>query len=526
MKNTMKRLLSVVLVCIMLITAVPVAFAQDGGYETPTIVTDSGETYNHYPQVVVKGFGAGCVKIYYEDDPEQKSLFYPFDKDRFTGNLNNIDDYIIESATSKNPDILHDVIYNYIMDTMGMLSLMPDGSNTPGVTTEPVGMRYKGNGKYEFYYDCRQNPVLSAKQLKEHLNEVFEETNTDKIEMIGSSYGANIVTAFMHDYPEELERIDTILLCAPSVGGMHFLGELLSGNFNVSSVGLCDYISQLSENEVFADFFYLLDDAGVLEVLLNVALEPILEDAIYRAVLDCAKDFLATLPTLWVCVPDEYFEGAMKTLYGEDYLNPDHTYAKLISEVMYYHYEVANKAAQIYLEAQDNTEGLNVALVTKFGIAAVPLYSGENTMDDGLVTLPVSSFGATCTTFGARLPADYKQQNYTEYNLMSPEWNIDASTGVLPLSTWYIKGLGHSKKIGDYNRFIEEIIFKDMNVFSDPHRPQYLTVSPEDSQMLIPLTAPEEEKPKTLYEKLVEIFRAIARLPRLILDYLFGDKVR
>ena len=37
------------------------------------------ETYNHYPQILVTGFGSGCVKIYYEDDPEQKSLFWPFE---------------------------------------------------------------------------------------------------------------------------------------------------------------------------------------------------------------------------------------------------------------------------------------------------------------------------------------------------------------------------------------------------------------------------------------------------------------
>ncbi len=525
MKKSVKKIVSFALACLLVFTAAPSAFAA-GTAETVTTVTDSGETYNHYPQIVVKGFGAGCVDIYYEDDPEQTSLFWPLDEERFINNLYNIDDYIIESALSDNPQILHDVIYNYIMDTMGMLAIMPDGSNVEGVTTEPVGFRYRGQGKYEFYYDCRQSPVLSAKQLYDCIDQVFEETNTDKIEMIGSSYGANIVTAFMYAYPEELERIDTILLCAPSVGGMNFLGELLSGDFNVSSVGLCDYISQLSESEFFADFFYILDEAGALEILLNLLAEPVLAEVVYSAVVDVTRDFLATLPTLWVCVPDKYFESAMRFVYGDDYMNPDHTYAKLIAEMNHYHYNIASKAAEIYLNAQENVQGLDVAIVAKFGIAAVPLYSGENTMDDGLVTLPISSFGATCTTFGDKLPADYQQQRFTDYNFMSPDWNIDASTGVLPFRTWYIQGLGHGKKIDDYNRFIEEIIFKDLDVFSDPNRPQYLTVSEEDPEMLEPLVAKEENTEKTFYQRFIEIFKMLIRIPKLILNHLFGEKIK
>ncbi len=481
------------------------------------------DSYDHYPQILVMGFGSGCVKMYYEDDPEQKSLFWPFETERFIKNLGNIGEYALKGIKEGNPDILHSVVYNYVMDCFSMLALNPDGSMMEGVTTEPVGVRYAGDGKYEFWYDCRQSPMHTAKFLHEAVNQVLAETGKEKVELVGSSYGANVVTAYMYLYEEELDKVDTVLQCVPSVGGMNFFGELFSGNFTINPLGLCDFIDRMAGSGLIPDFFYILEKAGLLEIFLEILVVPVLRDALYDAIVDVARDFICTLPAMWVCIPDEYFEGAMKFLYGEDYLSPDQEYAKLISDMHFYHYEVANKAAEIYKKAEENHEGFNMALITKFGIAAIPFGTGENIMDDGLVTVPVSSFGATCTTYNGRLPEDYVQQKYTEYNFMSPEWNIDASTGAFPFRTWYIKGLEHTQKNADYLRLVDEIIYKDLDVFTDPNRPQYLTVSAEDPEMLEPLVV--EEKKETFLEKIVSFLMKIMEIPRMIFDKLLNGKV-
>ena len=72
MKNKIKKITAVILMCFMLVSVIPF-----GVFAKEVVVSGRGETYNHYPQIMVKGFGASSVKIYYEDDPEQKSLFYP-----------------------------------------------------------------------------------------------------------------------------------------------------------------------------------------------------------------------------------------------------------------------------------------------------------------------------------------------------------------------------------------------------------------------------------------------------------------
>lgn len=480
------------------------------------------DEYEHYPQILVTGFGSGCVKIYYEDDPEQKSLFWPFESERFIKNLGNVGEYIGKALKDENPDMLHSVIYNYLMDCFGMLGLNPDGSNMDGVTTEPVGVRYAGDGKYEFYYDCRQSPLLIAKDLHKAVEQVLEESGKEKVELVGSSYGANVVTAYMYLYEEELDKVDTVLQCVPSIGGIRFLGELFSGNFEISPIGLCDFVDHIAGSSIIPDFLYIMEKAGILEIFLNALVVPVLKEAVYYAVVDVARDFIASLPAVWACIPDEYFEDALMFLYGENYNDQNHEYAKLISEMTYYHYNVANKATEIYTKAEKENEGLNMALITKFGIAAIPFGTGENIMDDGLVTVPVSSFGATCTTYGAKLPSDYVQAEYNDYNFMCPEWNIDASTGVFPFTTWYIKGLEHTQKNADYLKLVDEIIYKDLDVFTDPDRPQYMTVSAENSQMLEPLVAEEEEQ--TFLDKLMVLVKWLLNIPRMIFEKLLNGK--
>lgn len=511
MKGVLKKVTALFLACLMLLSVMPAALAA--------------AAEEIYPELTVKGFGASSVKIYYENDPEKKSLFYPFDEERLMANVEKIDEYIFDAVLAQEPNVLRSVIYDYCMETFGMLAYTPDGKNMDGVVNEEPGLRKKGEYRYEFYYDCRQSPVDSAHLLQTAIDQLFAETGAKKIELVGSSFGANIVTAYMHEYPENLHKIDTVLLCAPSVGGMEFLGELFSGNLAINARGLCDFVDRMAEDETLSDFLYILEETGVLAVLLKALAVPVLEKAIYEAVIDVSRDLLATMPTICVCLPDKYFVPAMINLYGENYKDPNHTYAETIAKMEYYHYNVANNAKQIYLDAEKNNEGLNMAIVCKFGVAAIPLTSGENAMDDGLVTTTVSSFGATCANYGEKFADDYVQQKHTEYNLMCPEWNIDASTCAFPFRTWFIKGLGHGKKISDYNAFIKEITTYDTDVFTDPNRPQFLKVSDADPQMLEPIVVTQEEEVElTLFQMILAFFRKLLIIPKTIIENLIKDK--
>ncbi len=503
----LKATVSLLLATIMIFSCCSTAFA---------VVDDS---YDHLPQVYVTGFAS--ANIYYEDDPDKSPLFWPLDTDRILGNLKNTGDYLLKSVKNREPNFMKTFVYNFLWDSLGMLRFNPDGSMADGVTVEPTVLTYEGDGKYTFNYDSRRGPLEIAPLLDDYIEQVKAETGSDKIELVGSSYGVNVVIAYLYTYQESLDDIDSVLLCVPSTKGIGFFGELLSGELNVDSTALTDFISDKVNSDVISDFLYLLDDAGYLDLFLKAMAVPVLRKAVYEGLLDFARDAIATIPAIWVTVSDEYFESALITMYGEDYADPSQPYANLIAEMTDYHNNVLVEAENIILGTKEKYKDLNISIISKYGTPAIPISKNGNLMEDGFATVAVSSFGATCARYGEKLPADYVQAEYSEYNFMSPERNIDASTALLPFNTWFIDGLGHSQKNEDYWKLVDAIVYEDLDVFSSAQWPQFLKVSDEDAERLIPVTeTPEAEE--TLYDKIWNIFRTIVLLPKTIWNKISG----
>ena len=126
------------------------------------------ESYDHLPQVYVGGLG--CGSIYYKDDPEKNSLFYPIDFSRVLGNLINSGDYIKQSLKKEDPQLLYDCVYSWLWDSFGMLALEGDGfTMSDEVAVDELTLKYNGNGEYAFDYDSRLDPVYVAGMLDEYI---------------------------------------------------------------------------------------------------------------------------------------------------------------------------------------------------------------------------------------------------------------------------------------------------------------------------------------------------------------------
>ena len=497
MKRKIKKSISLVMALLMLLGCCSSALAAD--------------TYDHLPQVYVTGFQS--ANIYYENDPEKKPLFAPIDTKRILGNLANVDDYILTSVVTKEPDVLYTCVYNFLWDSFGMLAMGPDGSNSEGVVVEPTVLSYEGDGKYVFYYDSRKNPLDIVPELRAYIELVKADSGYDKIELVGSSYGADVVTTYLSVYADSLYDIDSVLLCVPSVGGISFFGELLSGQFNVDPVALQSFVLGLADLENKSTLLGILNSTGVLNLLFDALMEPVLREAIYKAVLDIGRDLIATVPAIWVTIQDQHFEPALETMFGENYASPDHEYAAVIARAIEYHENIMLKADDIILDAKENNENLHIAVVCKYGKAPIPLSSDATHMEDGLATLEISSFGATCAPYGETLNKNYTQALYKEYNFVDVNNRIDASTCILPFTTWFIKGLEHSQKNEDYWTLLNEIVYRNLSVFDDEKHPQFIQVSEEDAERLVPL---EKEAIYTNY--LVKIIEFILTPVRYIMD--------
>ena len=160
-------------------------------------------------------------------------------------------------------------------------------------------------------------------------------------------------------------------------------------------------------------------------------------------------------------------------------------------------------------------------VVCKYGRPAVPLSEHGNFRSDGAVNVSVASFGAIASMRDEYLPEDYQQADHLYRDFISPDRCIDASTCALPFNTWFIDGLGHSQKNEDYWKLVDAIVYEDLDVFSSSQWPQFLKVSDEDAERLIPVTeTPEAEE--TLYDKIWNIFRTIVLLPKTIWNKISG----
>lgn len=494
----MKKILCLVISLVMLFGCTSAAFAAE----------------THLPQIYVSGIGTRAV--YEVGDPDKTSLFYPIDGEGMLSNLGNFEQYAKEAIEKNDPDILTYCLYNWMYDTMGKAALDTDGvSNKYNVTVDPCPLDYEGDGKYIFNYDSRLDPVDLAAQLYEYVGWVKEHSGQERYELVGSSYGTSIVAAFLHEYEEEIDNVDSVLLCVPSLPGIDFVGELFSGTFNFDPDVLVDFVKYMVGNEDLDLLLNVLNKSGALENILQYGLEPVVQIALLKAVNLIVHDIFGTFPSMWSFVQDEFFYDALEWVYGEDYASPDHSHAKLIEKITYYHEEIMAPSADILLDAQQN--GVHVNIIAKYGYAPMPLSKTGYVLSDNLVDLEDATYGATCAQPGLTLPEDYTQKFYKEYNMLSADGMIDASTSLLPFNTWIIKDFKHEEKNDFYWDMLDDIVYKNLDVFSDEKYPQFLRKSKTDANTLEPLDEEEKEQETTFVE---DCIRLVIRLIEIIAELI------
>lgn len=163
----LKKTISILLCTIIIISSV--CFAADA----------AKDSYKHNPQIYVGGLG--CAPVYYEDDPDKTSMFYPLDFGRIIGNLKNVGTYLKKAVDNKDTNLLYTVVYEWLWDCFGMISLGTDGETiAEGITVDDITLKYEGNGKYAFDYDSRLDPVAVAHKLHEYIGWVQKDSGKKK----------------------------------------------------------------------------------------------------------------------------------------------------------------------------------------------------------------------------------------------------------------------------------------------------------------------------------------------------------
>ncbi len=501
--KTLKKPLSILLALLMLLSCTA-AMASAAAY-------GDGE---HLPQIYIEGFES--KQIYREEDTAHtEPLFFPVNGEKMLNNLMQYEKYIKQAIAEGDPDLLYKYICLWMDDCFGLAALQPDGiSNKEGVVTEETTLNYYGNGKYVFRHDCRLDPVDIAHQFAEYVEWVKADSGSDRYELAASSFGASVALAYINEYPEDRENIDSLVFCVPSIKGVNFAGELFSGSFDVDPDALLAFLADMNLGEELSLFLSVLNKTGTLEAVLGSFLEPALKAALTKALRTVVHDIFGTMPSMWSFVDDRYLYDALEYTYGENYADPDHEYAGLISRITYYHDNIMVKAENIITDAVEG--GMKVSILSKYGDPPFPLSKEGNFTGDGFVALEMASFGATCALNGEQLPADYVQAKDCGRDMISPDRTLDASTCLLPDNTWFIKGLWHGEKTDSYYNLINTVLYDDITVLDSAEYPQFL--ENDGSGNLVPMSGTQAPEEETSWLK--DFLTLIPRLLKMLIEKL------
>lgn len=329
------------------------------------------------------------------------------------------------------------------------------------VFVEEAISRVGAENVFGFTFDWRRSQLDYAVALDKYIEEVKEITGSDKVDIMGLSHGGQYGTTYLYYYGDK-GNVRNAILANPATGGTTLISTLLMNEYvDVDLQAIMQFIQYSFDMEEDFDWIFQLLSLDNIVSGVNRVLQD--ERIQYRA---------SNFPSLLDFIPMDRFDEVIEHIG----LNAEEN-GKIYYDTVKYHTDVhtGTNLADKFEELQ--RKGVKIGYIIGCGYTAC---SGVGTNSDILIDTYLSSGGAYCAPYGETFEADYIQQgticdNPTHYHI-SPEYNIDASTGALPDSTWYAIGQGHGQYFNDpYTRQIVcNFLWDDLgNVFSNEKFPQF-----------------------------------------------------
>lgn len=477
----MKKVLSVVLAIIMVLSSLSLfALAKE-----EEIV----------PVVVLQGY-SGPTLVYADEngepiiDPETNDVIKAWPVD-----FGKIGEQLLEAlpgmVTGKliGEDAIVEAIVPIVKETLMPLVILEDGTSWQNLTYYPKGAKAtqvstlieKGMEQYipesifveeavkrvgaenvfGFTFDWRKSQIDYAKAVDEYIQEVKEITGSDKVDLMGLSHGGQYGTTYLYYYGDKGD-VRNAILANPATGGTTLVSTVFMNEYvDLDLKNVMYFVEHIFDIE--EDFNWIFDLLS-LENIVGGANRVLQEERInYR---------LSNVPSLLDFVPMDRFDEVIENIG----LTPEKN-GKLYYDTVKYHNDVhtGTNLADKFSQLQKN--GTKIGYIVGCGYTAV---SSVGTNSDFLIDTYLGSGGATCAPFGETFEAGYVQNGLicddpAHYHI-SPEFNIDASTGALPDNTWYVTGQGHGQYFNDpYTRQIVcNFLWEGLDtVYDDERFPQF-----------------------------------------------------
>ncbi len=318
---------------------------------------------------------------------------------------------------------------------------------------------------YYFAYNSFGNNYETVAELYEYIQMVKEETGHDKVNIVPISMGGSLANALLDYYPDVMDDLNKVVYIVPALNGSTIVGDLYTKNFAFFDTEFLynGFLEALMDEE----------DARMIEVIARILPDQVLS-SVLKKVADClVEDVAANITSLWGLCPKEYYPEASKALLKN---KPE-----------------IKRQTDLFYKAQcnslDNIQTLVDKGVQVFNIVDydAPLYLIGNSWNDdnadGVIHLSSTAMGVESAIVGETLGEDYQQKNTSvncsdpSHNHISPDNVVDASTGLLPDTTFYFDGQNHESTarndiiISLATRLLATDDIKD--VYSTPEYPQF-----------------------------------------------------
>ncbi len=503
--SVITKIISVILSVIMSMVSVPVAPSEPTDeipaseryqytLEDMSVVYDEkDENGNYYPLVVVPGISHSITYVVDEDydlanasDPSRP----PIEQDLFGNDLTG-STIIIDIAKTVfaalayfvGPLVASIVTQSDagVVDGMGKLAdvlfgvqkKLPDGSfanNEIGLiefngsladydAVDPENMNYMESqceylyrilpleavtdviGKenvYFYTFSLFSDPMSSAEKLDKYIDMVLEKSGADKVNLLPISLGGTIFTAYADKYPNT-DKINAVVNVVPVLNGTQAVTDMYQREFNVTA----DFWYQELFPLVIGEFTEYGDMIGHLVNLIIRALPADVNAAMITRLYDVLLDnLLINTPQFWSMVTREEYPAL-----AERYLSDsEHAPIRVATDAFY--------TAQMNLEKNIKTmtdNGIEINIISGYSLHTGDerynffhlMSDSDNVNGDGVIHVESTTLGATAVLPGEKLPDSYQQAIKSDYCYISPDRELDASTGILPDNTWYFYDMNH-----------------------------------------------------------------------------------
>lgn len=322
---------------------------------------------------------------------------------------------------------------------------------------------------YYFGYDSLGDVMHETEKLHHYIHDVvLPNSPNGQVKLCHISLGGTIAINYLETYPEDYELIRKMVFVIPAIDGSDIIGDLYTGNLSVF----------YDNNTLYEDLLVTLLGETPLAYLLNIVLRILPEDVLKSALSGLANglvDIAALRSTMiWALCPTDYYEEAKSLwLEGNDDL------AGILADVEYFMNARANFEENLFELRDTGCEIFNLACYDMNLFPICKEYRTKNA--DRVIHAESPAMGATFADLGTTLGENYEAVGTycsdPTHNHLSPDGVVDATTGLLPCTTWYFKAQAHEQlpendvALGLAIRAMADDNMHD--VYSNPAYPQF-----------------------------------------------------